>query len=87
MTMAEPTPLEPELSNRLTRYLHTGNEVPKYFPGCWTTHKYFEDDKLPVIRQIMELHPGNVEVVNIILKVIMACSNCFCFQVHVYVLY
>ncbi|KAF9416728.1 hypothetical protein HW555_006041 [Spodoptera exigua] len=44
--MGEPT-LEPELTNRLTRYLHTGNEFPRYYPGCWTTHKYFDEDKLP----------------------------------------
>lgn len=69
--MAEEVPIEPELSNRLTRYLHTGNELPRYYPGCWTTHKYFEEDKLPVIRQILEPHPGNVKVVAIILKVMI----------------
>lgn len=67
--MGEPT-LEPELTNRLTRFLHTGNEFPRYYPGCWTTHKYFEEDKLPVLPQIVEIHPGNTEAVEIILKVI-----------------
>ncbi|KAJ8734214.1 hypothetical protein PYW07_014765 [Mythimna separata] len=72
MTMTEPAKLEPELSNRLIRYLHTGNELPRYFPGCWTTHKYFEENKLPVIAQIMELHVGNVEAIEIIVK---ACKD------------
>ncbi|XP_047037847.1 RNA-binding protein RO60-like [Helicoverpa zea] len=70
--MTEPARLEPELRNRLTRYLHTGNESPRYYPGCWTTQKYFEEDKLPVINDIMALHQGNTEVVNIILK---ACKD------------
>ena len=90
--MAEPTPLEPELCNRLTRYLHTGNELPKYFPGCWTTHNYFTESKLPVMSQIMELHPGNVESIDIIVKVnmaffffIMACGIlCYCFETYVW---
>ncbi|CAH0699234.1 unnamed protein product [Spodoptera exigua] len=69
--MGEPT-LEPELTNRLTRYLHTGNEFPRYYPGCWTTHKYFDEDKLPVLPQITEIHPGNTEAVDIILK---ACQD------------
>lgn len=81
MTMAEPAKLEPQMCNRLTRYLHTGNEVPRYYPGCWTTHKYFEVDKLPVIAEIMELHAGNVEVIDIIVKVIIAYSFVIVFKV------
>lgn len=67
--MVEPVALDPKLCNRLTRFLHTGNEVPKYYPGCWSSHKYFESDKLPVISEAFEAGVDNLEVVNIILKV------------------
>lgn len=65
----EPTTLDPSILNRLTRFLHLGNEVPKYFPGCWTSHKYFEIDKLQAINEAFEGGANNVEVVNVILKV------------------
>lgn len=62
--------LDPKLRNRITRYLHTGNEVPKYYPGCWTSH-YFEADKLKAIDEALENGQNNLEVVDIILKVIL----------------
>lgn len=67
--MAQPT-LDTNVRNRLTRYLHTGNEVPKYFPGCWTSHKYFEADRLTALNDALANGMNNVEVVNVILKVI-----------------
>ncbi|XP_059054148.1 RNA-binding protein RO60-like [Achroia grisella] len=60
--------LDPVLHNRLTRYIHTGNEVPTYFPGCWTSHKYFEADKLTVLNEALADGANNVEVVNVILQ-------------------
>ncbi|CAG4926085.1 unnamed protein product [Colias eurytheme] len=66
--MTASSTLDPKLRNRLTRYLHTGNEIPRYYPGCWTTHKYYELDKLPALNEVFETDPNNVEVVNIILK-------------------
>ncbi|CAG9783196.1 unnamed protein product [Diatraea saccharalis] len=54
--------------NRITRYLHTGNEVPKYFPGCWSSHKYFELDRLTALNEVLANGMKNVEVVHIILK-------------------
>ncbi|OWR41314.1 RNA-binding protein RO60-like [Danaus plexippus] len=60
--------LDPQLRNQITRYLHTGNELPKYYPGCWTSHKYFEVDKLKAIEEALQTSPNNVEVVNLILK-------------------
>ncbi|KAG6465384.1 hypothetical protein O3G_MSEX015118, partial [Manduca sexta] len=66
--MTEATPLDPMLVNRVLRYLHTGNEAPKYFPGCWSSHKYFEADKLPALNEVLANSPNNVEIVNIILK-------------------
>ncbi|KAL0895976.1 hypothetical protein ABMA27_011970 [Loxostege sticticalis] len=65
--MAQPT-LDTNVRNRLTRYLHTGNEVPKYFPGCWTSHKYFEADRLTALNDALANGMNNVEVVNVILK-------------------
>ncbi|CAK1599513.1 unnamed protein product [Parnassius mnemosyne] len=64
----ESAALDPKLRNRLTRFLHLGNEVPKYYPGCWTSHKYFEVDKLQAINEAFENGTDNVEVVNIILQ-------------------
>lgn len=66
--MTEPATLDPKLCNRLKRFLYTGNEVPKYYPGCWTSHKYFEADKLTVINEAFEGGVNNIEVINIILK-------------------
>lgn len=67
--MTASSTLDPKLRNRLARYLHTGNEIPIYYPGCWTTHKYFEADKLPALNEALEVDTSNVEVVSIILKV------------------
>lgn len=72
--MTKPTqPTQPKVDAsveiRLKRYLHTGNEVPKYFPGCWTSHKYFEADKLTALNDALANEVKNTEVVNIILKV------------------
>lgn len=76
LKMGEPATLDPKLYNRLTRFLHTGIEVPKYYPGCWTSHKYFDEDKLTVLNEIYATNPANVEVVNIILKVCMLIYSC-----------
>lgn len=54
---------------KLTRYLHTGKEIPKYYPGCWISHKYFEADKLTAIDVALANKPDDVEIVNIIVKV------------------
>lgn len=51
------------------RYLHTGVEVPKYYPGCWTSHKYFEEDKLKAVDEAFLKNKDDVEVVNLIVKV------------------
>ncbi|XP_045760359.1 60 kDa SS-A/Ro ribonucleoprotein-like [Maniola jurtina] len=53
---------------KLTRYLHTGKEIPKYYPGCWISHKYFEADKLTAIDVALANKPDDVEIVNIIVK-------------------
>lgn len=66
--------MSPKLSNRLKRFIHTGNELPKYYPGCWTSHKYFEPAKLPVIDEILDNDASNVEVINIILQVYLLIS-------------
>lgn len=60
--------LDPKLCNRLTRFLHTGNEVPKYYPGCWSSHKYFEAEKLTAINEAFDAGVNNTQVVDIILK-------------------
>lgn len=66
--MTETVPLDPNIHNRLTRFLHTGNELPKYFPGCWSSHRYFGTDKLTAIDEAFVDNKNNIEVVNIILK-------------------
>ncbi|CAK1548205.1 unnamed protein product [Leptosia nina] len=66
--MTESTALDPKLRNRFTRYLHNGTEQPIYYPGCWTSHKYFEADGLPVLSEIFRIQPNNTEVVKIIVK-------------------
>ncbi|XP_050351461.1 RNA-binding protein RO60-like isoform X2 [Nymphalis io] len=66
--MTASSTLDPKLRNLITRYLHTGNEVPKYYPGCWNSHKYFETDKLKAIDEVLGKEPKNVEVVKIILQ-------------------
>ncbi|XP_072935147.1 RNA-binding protein RO60 isoform X2 [Epargyreus clarus] len=60
--------LDPQLRNRLTRFIHTGNEIPKYFPGCWTAAKYFEIDSLQVITDALENRENHAEVIDIILQ-------------------
>lgn len=67
--MAATPTLDPQHLNRITRYIHTGMELPKYFPGCWTTHKYFEADKLKAIDEALQADKENVEIVNLIVKV------------------
>ncbi|XP_047543631.1 uncharacterized protein LOC125075857 [Vanessa atalanta] len=66
--MTASSSLDPKLRNRITRYLHTGNEIPKYYPGCWNSHKYFETHKLKAIDEALESGSNNVEVVDIILQ-------------------
>lgn len=43
--------------------------MPKYYPGCWTSHQYFEADKLTAIGVALANKPNDVEIVNIIVKV------------------
>ncbi|XP_041974520.1 60 kDa SS-A/Ro ribonucleoprotein-like [Aricia agestis] len=62
------TALDPSLKNRLTRYLHTGCEVPKYYPGCWMSHKYFEADKLKAIEEALQRGVNHNEIIDIIVK-------------------
>ncbi|XP_049885453.1 RNA-binding protein RO60-like [Pectinophora gossypiella] len=66
--MTEPPAVDRQLRNQLQRYLHTGNELPKYYPGCWTTHKYYEVDKLQALNLILANGVNNLEVINIIVK-------------------
>lgn len=66
------TELDPQFQTRLKRFLHLGLEEPKYFPGCWSSHKYFELDKLNVINEALEVNNNNVEIVKIILEVYKA---------------
>ncbi|XP_063393349.1 uncharacterized protein LOC134678633 [Cydia fagiglandana] len=67
--MTTPTPsLDLKLRNQLTRFLHTGNEVPKYYPGCWTSQKYFQADNLKTIDEALANGVNNLEVVDVILK-------------------
>ncbi|KAI5642420.1 TROVE domain-containing protein [Phthorimaea operculella] len=63
-----PPKLDRQLRNQLERFLHTGNEVPKYFPGCWASHKYFTVDKLQTINTALANGTCNLEVVQTILK-------------------
>lgn len=60
-----------DLYVRLKRYLHVGMEIPKYYPGCWASHKYFELDKLKAIDEIYEKDKNHLDVVNVIVKVIL----------------
>ncbi|CAH2100239.1 unnamed protein product [Euphydryas editha] len=64
--MSEPSILDTKLRNRITRFLHTGNEIPKYYPGCW--QKYFENDHFKAIDELLDKEPKNHEVVDIIVK-------------------
>lgn len=66
--MPEEMDLEFILRNRLLRYIHTGNEAPKYFPGCWSSHKYFELDKLLALNEVFAVDPNCVAVIDIIQK-------------------
>ncbi|CAH2243810.1 jg12722 [Pararge aegeria aegeria] len=66
--MTSTSTLNPSLRNRLTRYLHTGNELPKYYPGCWESHKYFVAERLTVIDMVLMSQPNEVEIANIIVK-------------------
>ncbi|XP_028173081.1 60 kDa SS-A/Ro ribonucleoprotein-like [Ostrinia furnacalis] len=65
--MSTPT-LNTSVRNKITRFLHTGNEAPKYFPGCWSAQKYFEADRLTALNVALADGVNNVEVVSIILK-------------------
>lgn len=67
--MTDPVPLDPKLRNQLTRFVHTGREIPKYYPGCWLSHKYFEEDKLQALNEALQNRANNVEVVEVLLKV------------------
>lgn len=67
--MTEPVPLDPKLHNQLTRFVHTGREIPKYYPGCWLSHKYFDEDKLPILNETLQNRANQVEVVEVLLKV------------------
>lgn len=63
-------PLDSKLRDRINRFIHTGIEIPKYYPGCWSTHKYFEAEKFPVGNEIIEGNANQgVEVVKIIIQV------------------
>lgn len=61
--------LDPALRCRILRYLYTGNEVPKYYPGCWEAHNYFKIDKLTALNEALTNDPNNTEVINLIVKV------------------
>ncbi|KAL4709813.1 hypothetical protein ACJJTC_001267 [Scirpophaga incertulas] len=65
-----PSKLDPNVRKALTRFIHTGNQSPKYYPGCWTSHKYYEltQDRLVSLNNMFPNGLGDVEVVNIILK-------------------
>ncbi|KAJ2946589.1 hypothetical protein O0L34_g12644 [Tuta absoluta] len=63
-----PPTLDRQLRNQLERFLHTGNEVPKYYPGCWASHKYFTVDKLQTVNIALANGTCNLEVVETILK-------------------
>ncbi|XP_063547097.1 uncharacterized protein LOC134754692 [Cydia strobilella] len=65
--MTTPT-LDLKLRNQLTRFLHTGNEVPKCFPGCWPKQKYFQAENLKTIDEALANGVNNLEVVDVILK-------------------
>lgn len=66
--MTEPK-LDSKLRNRISRFIHTGIEIPKYYPGCWSTHKYFEADKFPAAQEIIQANPNSgLEVVKIIVQ-------------------
>ncbi|KAJ0181001.1 hypothetical protein K1T71_003086 [Dendrolimus kikuchii] len=66
--MPEESALDPMIRNRLLRYIHTGNETPKYFPGCWSSHKYFDTDKLTALNEVFINGVNNIAVVEVILK-------------------
>ncbi|VVC92385.1 unnamed protein product [Leptidea sinapis] len=67
MTTSSST-LDPKIRNHITRYIHTGNEKPIYYPGSWNTRRYFEPDNLQVIVEAIENGQDGLEVINIILK-------------------
>lgn len=61
-------PPDVKSKNELTRFLYTGKEVAKYYPGCWTTHKYFEEGSLQVVDRVLADNNVNTEIIDIILK-------------------
>lgn len=65
--MGESSLLDKKLRNRITRFLHTGNELPIYYPGSWD--KYFNDNHVKAINELLEIQPKNTEVVDLIVKV------------------
>lgn len=59
--------LDPEVRNRFMRFLHVGIEQPKYYPGCWTSHKYFELGKLQALCDANESQ--TMEAIELVVKV------------------
>lgn len=62
--------LDPKIRNLITRFIHVGIEKSKYYPGCWTTHKYFEPERLVALDKAFEESNENcLEAINLLLKV------------------
>lgn len=71
----EVEPLNRQLINNLLRFLYVGQETPKYFPGCWKSHKYYELDKLTALDKLFEANKDRKDVIDIILKVSIYLHN------------
>ncbi|KOB75744.1 putative ribonucleoprotein [Operophtera brumata] len=62
--------LDPKIRNLITRFIHVGKEKPKYYPGCWTAHEYFEPERLVALDKAFEESNENcLEAINLLLKV------------------
>lgn len=69
MSAVEDPKLDPKIRNQIARFLHVGIERPKYYPGCWTTHKYFEPERLVALDTAFESNENGLEAIKLIVKV------------------
>lgn len=70
MSAEEGPKLDPKVVDIIQRFIHVGMEKPKYYPGCWTTHKYFELGKFPTLEKIFEGSTNTcIEAIKLIVKV------------------
>lgn len=70
MLATEDPKLDPHISDVIARFIHVGIEKPKYYPGCWSAHKYFEPERFPALEKAFEAsNESALEAIRLILKV------------------